>query len=89
MTLKTENGSQGNQILETEAGQSVKDWGSHESWGIKEELTLPCTFLSILHSLPLGGMLESNFTLQIWSLNSEGCSPHPCLLNSHGTLRLR
>lgn len=35
------------------------------------------------------GMLELNFTLQMWSLNFEGCSPHLCLLKSYGTLKLR
>lgn len=80
----------GNQILETGAGQSVKDCGSCESWGSRKIWhSLSCTFLPSLHPLPSEGMLESNFTLQMLSLNFEGHSAHLCLLKSHGTLRLR
>lgn len=37
----------------------------------------------------LRGMQKSNFTLQMWSLNSEGCFPHLSLLKSYGTLKQR
>ena len=43
---------------------SLSKTGAVVSHGIKEELTFPCTFLSILLPLPWGVMLESNFTLQ-------------------------